>query len=218
VSETDTRRHPPTGVLVALALVVAGIQLAHYTSLVEYTYHVAETTQAAATDAAQAADNQTTVLYQFSGLPGPARDAFLQAYESANDQTTIRGMDRQVTALAHTGDTPARPGDGLHYVVYQERYYEFVIRHPMSLDGPVLLFGYLLAAIGLAYTAYLGLTRGPRTAAFLALAAGIACFLGAYGLTGWWTLNDLPSLFVAGGLCASLPAVGVWVSYDSRSS
>lgn len=218
MSETGSQRWPTTGVIVALGLVVAGIQLYHFTSLVEFTYHVATTTQSVATEAAQSSDSQGTVIYPFAELPATAQDAFLRAYESANNQTTIRGMEHQVTELAHTGDTPARPGGGLYYVVYQGSYYEFMIRHPMSLPGPVTLLGYAFTVIGLLYSIYASFTYKPRTRTFLALTSGIACFLGVYGLTGWWELNNVLSLLVVGALCAYLPAIGVWSSYETLRS
>lgn len=218
MSETDSQRWPTAGVVVALGLLVVGIQLVHYTTLIEFTYHVAATTQSVATDAAQSSDSQGAVIFPFADLPATAQDAFLRAYESANSQATIRGMEHQVTELAHTGDTPARPGGGLYYVVYQESYYEFVIRHPMSLPESGTLLGYAFTVISLLYSIYASFTHEPRARTFLALTSGIACFLGIYGLTDWWALNDFLPLLVVGALCAYLPAIGVWSSYGALRS
>ncbi|MFC3476512.1 hypothetical protein [Halobacterium litoreum] len=215
MAETHSRRWPSAGVIVALGLLVGGVQLSHYAGLTEFTYHVAATTQSVATDAAQSSSGQATVVYQFAELPATAQDAFLRASESANNQTTIRGMAHQVTELGHTGDTPARPGSGLYYVLYQEHYYEFVIRHPMSFGGTGILLGYPLAAIGLLYGIYISLTDTQRARSSLAVVAGVVSFLAVYGVTGWWGLNDLLSLLLVGALCAYLPAIGVWVSYES---
>jgi len=219
---TDSQRWwwwcPTAGVTVALGFLVAGIQLVHYATLVEFTYHVAATTQSAAADAARSAGDQTPVVYQFADLPATAQDAFLRAHESANDRTTIRGTAHQVTALSHTGDTPARPGAGRYYVVYRGSYYEFLLRRPMSVPGPGVLLGYAFTGIGLLYGAYTSLTDEPRTRAFLALVAGVACFLAVYGLTDWWGRNGLPSLLAAGALCAYLPAIGAWAGYEALRS
>lgn len=218
MSLANSQRWPTAGVIVALGLLVAGVQVFHYTSLVEFTYHVAATTQSVATEAAQSSDSQGTVIYPYAELPATAQDAFLQAYESANDQTTIRGMEHQVTELGHTGDTQALPGAGLYYVVYQGSYYEFLIRHPMSLPGSGTLLGIAFTFVGLLYSIYVSVTQKPRTRTFLALTSGIACFLGVYGLTGWWGLNDFLPLLVVGALCAYLPAIGVWYGYETLRS
>ncbi|MDL0126610.1 hypothetical protein [Halobacterium salinarum] len=215
MSGANSQRWPTAGVIVALGLLVAGVQLYHFTSLVEFTYHVGATTQSVATEAAQSSDSQGIVIYQFAELPATAQDAFLRAYEATNNQTTIRGIEHQVTALASTGDTPAYPGGGLYYVVYQGSYYEFTIRQPMSVPGLGTLLGYVFTVTGLLYSIYASLTQNPRTRTSLALTAGISCFLGVYGLTGWWGLNDSLPLLAVGALCAYLPAIGAWYSYET---
>lgn len=218
MADTDTSRVPTGSVLLALGLLVAGVQLPHHATLVEFTYHVTETTESAATAAAQAADDQTTAIYRFAELSSTAQDAFLRAHEATDGRIKIRGMDNQVTSLRHFGDTGPQPGQGLYYVLYQDTHYKFEIRHPMSMIAHVLILGYLSAASSILYTLYLGLRHGPRSQRFLAPAAGIACFLAAYGLTDWWTLTTLSSLLVVGALAAYVPAFGVWTLYDSRSS
>jgi len=217
MSGDNSQRWPTVGVFVALGVLVTGIQSYHFTTLVEFTYHVAATTQSVATEAAQSSDSQGTVIYQFTDLPATAQDAFLRAYESTNNQTTIRGMEHQVTELGHTGDTVPQPGGGLYYVVYQESYYEFLIRHPMSFDSGTLV-GMIFTAVGLLYSIYVILTHKPRTRTFLAVAAGIGGLLGVYGLTGWWGLNDFLALLIVGALCAYLPAIGAWYSYETLHS
>ena len=204
--------------MIGLGLIVGGVQFSHFTGLTEFTYSVAATTQAAATDATQASSTEADVIYQFTELPATAQDAFLRAYESADNRTTIRGMEHQVAELAHTGDTPARPGGGLYYVVYQGNYYEFTIRHPMSAAGPAMLLGYALAVIGFIFGIYGSLRHKPRTRPLLALVCGVVAFLAVYSVTGWWGFNDFLPLLVVGGLCAYLPAVGVWSIYGVLSS
>lgn len=218
MSKGNSQWWPTVGVFVALGLLVTGIQLYHFTTLVEFTYHVAATTQSVATEAAQSSDSQGTVIYQFAELPATAQDAFLRAYDSANNQTTIRGMEHQVTELGHTGDTVPQPGGGLYYVVYQGSYYEFLIRHPMSLGDSGPLFGFAFTAVGLLYSLYVSLTHKPRTRTFLAVTAGIVGFLGVYSLTGWWGLNNFLPLLIVGALCAYLPAIGAWYSYETLRS
>lgn len=217
MADTDTSRVPTAGVLLALGLVIAGVQLPHHATVVDFTYHVTETTESAATAAAQAADDQTTVIYRFAELPSTAQDAFLRAHDATNGQTTIRGMENQVTSLQHFDDTGPQPGQGLYYVLYRDMYYKFQIHHPMSMVSHVVILGYLSAAGSILYTLYLGLRHGPRSRRFIAPASGIASFLGAYHLTGWWQLTSLAELLAVGALCAFLPALAVWVSYELRS-
>jgi len=216
MSVARSRWWPASGVAVALALLVAGMQLFHYTSLAEFTYHVAATTQSVATDAAQSSDGHGTVVYQFADLPATAQDVFRRAYESANNQTTVRGVE--ATALVATGDTPASPGGGLYYVVYRGSYYELTIRQPMSAPGAGTLLGYVCTGAGVLYGLYASLTHEQRARASLAFAAGVAGFLGMYGLTDWWALNGFLSLLAVGALCAFLPAVAVWSGYETLRS
>ena len=219
MSGIRSQRWPIVEVIIGLGLVVGGVQLSHFTGLTEFTYSVTATTQATATDAAQSSSIEADVIYRFTELPSTAQDAFLRAYEAADNEITIRGMEHQVTELAHTGDTPARPGGGLYYVVYQGSYYEFTIRHPMAIGGFSTLFGYALAFTGFIYGTYGSLKHNPRTRPLLALVCGVAAFFAVYSVTDWWWgLNDLPTLLVVGALCVYLPAVGVWSIYRALRS
>lgn len=218
VSEIRAQRWPIFFVILSLGLVVLGVQYSHFTGLVEYTYSVEPATQAVATDATQASSSQGDVILQFTELSATAQDAFLRAYESTDSYITIRGMEHQVTELGHTGDTVPQPGGGLYYVVYQGNYYEFTIRHPMSIEMPGTLIGYPLAVIGSLLGIYGSLKHEPRTRPLLALSSGVAAFLAVYSETGWWALNDFLPLLLAGALCAYLPAIGVWSSYGALRS
>jgi hypothetical protein len=207
------QRWPIYVIILGLGLVVGGVQYSHFTGLVEYTYSVEPVTQAVATEAAEASSSEGNVIFQFTELSASAQDAFLRAYESTDNYITIRGMEHQATELGHYGDTPTRSGDGLNYVVYQGDYYEFTIRNPMSIEMPGSLIGYPLAVIGSLLGIYGSLKHEPRTRPLLALSSGVAVFLAVYSVTGWWGLNDFLLLLVVGGLCAYLPAIGVWSSY-----
>lgn len=126
-------------------------------------------------------------------------------------------MENQVTELGHTGDTVPQPGWGLNYVVYQGSYYEFLIRHLMSFNSGSLV-GFAFTAVGLLYSIYVSLTHKPRTRTFLTVTVGVGCFLAVYSLTDWWSLNGFLPLLVVGALCAYLPAIGVWSSYEALHS
>lgn len=210
MADSRSRRRPVLLVVIGLGLVVVGVQFSHVAGLAEFTYSVEATTQAAATDAARASGDGNAVVSQFTELSAAAQDAFLRAFEAADNRATIRGWEHRVTELDHTGDTPARPGDGLYYVAYQGGYYEFTARHPMGAAGLSVLFGYALAVGGTALGTYGGLRRQSSSRPVLALLGGVVAFLGAYGVTGWWGLTEFPALLAVGSLCAFPPAAGAW--------
>ena len=200
-------------VVIGLGLVVGGVQFSHFTGLTEFTYTVEATTQAAI----QGSNSGERVLYPFTELSSTAQDAFLRAYEASDHRITIRGWEHQVTELDHTGDTPARPGDGLYYVTYQENYYEFTLRQPAVMTGPAMLFGYALAVGGAILGVYGGRKHRSCIRSLLTLVSGVVVFLAVYGVAGWWGLTDVLTLFAVGALCTALPAVGVWSIYGHFS-
>lgn len=208
----------PLLVIIGLGLVVFWGQFAHFDGLSEFTYSVEATTQAAATDAANASNTDAQVIYQFSELPTTAQDVFLRAYESPDGRTSVRGWTHRVTELIHTGDTPARPGAGRYYIEYQDAYYEFTLRQPMNIAGPSMLLGYVLVVIGTILGLYGSLVHEERIRALLAHVSGVAAFLTVYGTTNWWGLNTFLPLLVAGTICAFLPAATVWWGYGELRS
>lgn len=218
MSGSRAQRWPIFIVILGLGLVVVGVQFSHFTGLTEFTYSVEPTTQAVATEAAEASSSEGNVILQFTELSTTAQDAFLRAYESTDNEITIRGMEHQVTELSHIGDTVPQPGGGLYYVVFQGNYYEFTIRHPMSIGGFSMLSGVALAVIGTLLGTYGSLKHKPRTRPLLARLGGVAAFLAVYSVTGWWALNDFLPLLLAGALCVYLPAIGVWLSYGALRS
>jgi hypothetical protein len=210
------RVRPVLLVLVGLGLVVGGVQFAHFAGLTEYLYSVEPTTQAAAMDGAeQASEHWAPAIHQFSELSPTAQNVFLRAHEAPNHEITVQGAEHQVTTLSHTGDTPARPGDGLYYVVYQGSYYEFTLKNPMSPFPLRSLSGYALAAFGILLGIYGGLKHRARARPLLAFGSGVVALLAVDGVTDWWAFNDFATLLAVGTLCAALPAVSVWWLYGA---
>ena len=211
-------RWPVLVVAIGLGMVVFGGQATHFATLTEFTYSVEATTQAAATEAANASDPGVKVIYQFTELPVTAQDAFLRAFEAPENRTTVRGMEHQVTELTSVGDTAAQPGHGRYYVEYQGSYYEFTIRQPMSSAALASLLGYAFVALGIFFGIWGSFEHESTTRALLAHLSGVISFFAVYGLTGWWGLNTFLFLVVVGAVCAYLPAVGVWSLYGTSRS
>lgn len=212
------QRWPILVVVVGLGMVVFGGQATHFANLTEFTYTVEATTQAAATEAANASDPEVEAIYQFTELPATAQDAFLRAFEAPDNSTTIRGMEHQVTELASVGDTATQPGHGRYYVEYQERYYEFTIRQPMNPAALSSLLGYAFVALGVIVGVWGSFEHESTTRALLAHLSGVGSFFAVSGLTGWWGLNIFLFLVVVGAVCAYLPAVGIWSVYGALRS
>lgn len=213
--------HPRWPILVVgigLGMVIFGGQAAHFANLTEFTYSVEATTQAAATEAANASDAGVKAVYQFTELPVTAQDAFLRAFEAPENRTTIRGIEHQVTELASVGDTSTQPGRGRYFVEYQGDYYEFTIRQPMGSGALSSLLGYAFVALGTIFGIWGSFEHESTARALLAHLTGIVSFFAVYGVTGWWRLNSFLSLVVVGAVCASIPAVGVWTLYGASRS
>ncbi|MGB9965753.1 hypothetical protein [Halobacterium sp. CBA1126] len=215
---THAQRWPMLLVGIGLGMVVFGGQATHFANLPEFTYSVAASTQAAATEAANASTPGVDVLYQFRELPATAQDAFLRAFEAPDNSTTIRGLDHQVTDLTSASDTTAQPGYGRYYVEYQGSYYEFTIRQPMNAAALSSLLGYALVVFGVLVGVWGSFEHESTTRALLAHLSGVVSFLAVYGVTGWWGLNTVLSLVVVGALCTYLPAVSVWTLYGTLRS
>ncbi|MCD2199526.1 hypothetical protein LPA44_06400 [Halobacterium sp. KA-4] len=218
MAENHAQRWPILLVGIGLGMVVFGAQATHFANLIEFTYSVEATTQAAATEAANVSDPGVDVIYHFTDLPATAQDAFRQALEAPDNRTTIRGLEHQVTELTSASDTTAQPGHGHYYVEYQESYYEFTIRQPMNVAALSSLLGYAFAVFGVLVGVWGSFEHGSTTRALLAHLSGVGSFLAVYGVTGWWGLNTFLSLVVVGAVCASLPAVGVWTVYRTLRS
>lgn len=218
MSGIRAQRWPILLVVIGLELVVFGGQASYFANLTEFTYSVEATTQAAATEAANASDSGVDVIYQFTELPATARDAFLRTFEAPDNRTTIRGMEHQVTELTSASDTTAQPGYGRYYVEYQGSYSEFTIRQPMSSAAVSSLLGYAFVVLGVLVGVWGSFEHESTARALLAHLSGVASFLAVYGVTGWWGLNTFLSLVVVGALCTSLPAVGVWTIYGALRS
>jgi hypothetical protein len=199
----------------SLALVVAGVQYAHYGDQPPTDYRVEPATAADA----EAAANDTyepdwQVVYHYENLSDTAQRAFRSALDAPDGRVSYLGSENRAPEFIYLSDTAGSPGAGNYYVRYEGNYYH------LTTYGAGMDFGF--DALGAAFLTMAGFgatiggaVRADDARLRVAALAGLLAMGATYALRfDWFGVHGLSALLALGAVVAFGAVAAGWLATD----